>query len=188
MGNTRNRIKSNKMKLSLFIMASAAAQDVVTISNKEKQKVAHLKKSWPKMLNQFFRIPAADGSARQPIGAVRFADKMEYHMNNLHAKIVDSWHTCGRAAMDPEFERMTEDRFDHQNPFKGMTGVTNQYKKFIDNQIHNGCDNQEEQQHYYNKIKLWARLLRFKFCRFVDDSDETCRLDRLQSNPRHQDD
>ena len=55
--------------------------------------------------------------------------------------------------MDPEFERMTEDRFDHQNPFKGMTGVTNQYKKFIDNQIHNGCDNQEEQQHYVSLKK-----------------------------------
>ena len=71
----------------------------------------------------------------------------------LHAKIVDSWHTCGRAAMDPEFERMTEDRFNHENPFKGMTGVTNQYKKFIDNQIHNGCDNQEEQQHYVSLKK-----------------------------------
>ena len=35
------------------------------------------------MLDQFFRKPAADGSARKPIGAVRFADKMDYHMDNV---------------------------------------------------------------------------------------------------------
>ena len=134
-----------------------------------------------------------------------------YRFLQLHEKIVNSWHTCGRASMDPEFERMTEDRFDHTNAFKGMTGITNQYKKFIDNQIHNGCDNQKEQLHYVsfnslltkrqneveqnpktkikmNKIKLWARILRFKYCRFVDGSDDICRLDRLQTNPRHQED
>ena len=50
--------------------------------------------------------------------------------------------------MDPDFERMTEDRFNHEDAFKGMTGVTNQYKKFIAAQIHVGCDNQKEQEHY----------------------------------------
>ena len=35
------------------------------------------------MLDQFFRLPAAEGTAKRPIGAVRFADKMESHMENV---------------------------------------------------------------------------------------------------------
>ena len=71
--------------------------------------------------------------------------------------------------MDPDFMRMTEDRFNHEDAFKGMTGVTNQYKKFIAAQIHNGCDNQKEQEHYVSFNSLCVdktkpnEILKLKF-------------------------
>merc|ERR1719278_1569484 len=99
--------------------------------------------------------------ASRPVGAARFAGKMKTKM----AK----WHECGRASMDPTFERV--ERFDHTDPFKGMTQLTNQYKKWIENQIHNGCEKQAESERYLNRIKLFARLLRFKYCKYVDNSN-----------------
>ena len=33
--------------------------------------------------------------------------------------MVNKWHLCGRASMDPEFEqRMGDERFDHNDAFK----------------------------------------------------------------------
>ena len=142
--------KNNNMKLfSVFaLLVATDAQETITINNKEKQKVAHLKKNWPKMLDEFFRNPAAAGHAKRPFGACRFANKMESNMSYWHDKMVDTWHRCGRASMDPDFLRMDDERFNTQDPFKGMTGLTNQYKKWIEAQIHVGCENQAESERY----------------------------------------
>merc|ERR1739844_639619 len=115
MGDKKYSIANFKpLKMKLFaLIASLVTADfladiqTVTITQKEKQKVHHLKKYWPVMMDLFFTNAA---HASRPVGAARFAGKMKTKM----AK----WHTCGRASMDPTFERV--ERFDHTDPFKGM--------------------------------------------------------------------
>ena len=126
------------MKLLTFaVLATTFAQDEVTINWKEKQKVDRLKKNYAKMLDMFF---INNPGAAKPVGAVRFGTSMKVKMAKWHDVIVDSWHRCGRASLDPTFERSEDDiRFNHYDPFQGMAQLTNQYKKFITNQIHNGC-------------------------------------------------
>ena len=150
---------------STMLVANAADdQDTLTISAKEKQKVAHLKKNWPKMTTEFFRNPANDGTAKRPVGAHRFADRMDRHMAKWHEEMVDTWHRCGRASMDPDFLRMDDERFNHNDPFKGMTQLTNQYKKWIEFQIYNGCTKQADSENYvsilttrkYQCLKLYS--------------------------------
>ena len=52
--------------------------------------------------------------------------------------------------MDDSFERILDEpeRFNREDPFKGMTQLTNKYKEWIMNQIHNGCETQAREQHY----------------------------------------
>ena len=98
------------------------------------------------MLDLFFK----DGTARRPVGAARFADNMKLKMAKWHDVMVDKWHECGRASMDDWFERMLDEpeRFNHNDPFQGITQLTNKYKEWIVRQIHNGCETQAREQHY----------------------------------------
>ena len=71
------------MKISaLSLVLTANAQDV-TISHKEKQKINHLKKNWPKMIDLYFVNPAIP--AKRPISAVRFGEKMKQKMSQVNA-------------------------------------------------------------------------------------------------------
>ena len=106
------------------------------------------------MLDLFFK----DGTARRPVGAARFADNMKEKMANWHEVMVDKWHECGRASMDDSFERMLDEpeRFNQNDPFQGMTQLTNKYKEWIIRQIHNGCETQAREQHY---VSIEGQLL-----------------------------
>ena len=98
------------------------------------------------MLDLFFKSE----SAKRPIGAARFAESMKTKMATLHDTMVNKWHECGRAGMDASFERMLDepDRFNHNDPFLGMTQLTNKYKEWITRQIHNGCRVQAREEHF----------------------------------------
>ena len=106
------------------------------------------------MLDLFFK----DEMARRPVGAARFADNMKTKMAKWHEVMVDKWHECGRASMDDSFERMLDEpeRFNREDPFKGMTQLTNKYKEWIMRQIHNGCETQAREQHY---VSIEGQLL-----------------------------
>ena len=108
--------------------------------------------------------------------------------------------------MDDSFERMLDEpeRFNREDPFKGMTQLTNKYKEWIMRQIHNGCETQAREQHYVskggslvilihktlfstyfqlNRVKLYARMLRYKYCKYVSDANtEIC--NKVATNPR----
>ena len=117
---------------------------IIIFQNKEKQKINHLKKNWPVMVDLFF---TNNPDAKRPAGAQRFAGKMKDKMAKLHDKIVDKWEECGRASLDDDFDPRSI-RFDMTDAFKGITGLTNQYKKFIENQIMGHCEKQTQEMHY----------------------------------------
>ena len=153
------------MKIAaLTLLGSVFAQsDEVTITNKEQKKVKHLKRNYAQMLDLFF-INNPDAS--KPIGAARFGNGLKEKMSKYHDIMVDAWHRCGRASIDPSFERMiTEEiRFNHFEPFKGMAQLTNQYRKWIENQIHNGCRVQAREQYFVSK-SFFSSLSRFLILR-----------------------
>ena len=136
-----------KLFLMSLIATSLAKKEPVEIGWKEKQKVGHLKRNYAQMLDLFF---IENDQASKPVGAVRFGTQLKEKMAKWHEMMVDTWHRCGRASLDPSFERMIDEeiRFNHFEPFKGMTQLTNQYKKWIERQIHTGCRTQREQQYF----------------------------------------
>ena len=85
--------------------------------------------------------------AKRPVGARRFAGSIKDKMEKLHEKIVEKWEECGRASLDDSFDPRSI-RFDTTDAFKGITGLTNQYKKFIENQIMGHCEKQTDEGHY----------------------------------------
>ena len=77
------------MKISaLALIFTANAQETVTIGHKEKQKINHLKKNWPIMLDKFFINPTVP--AKRPISAARFGNGMKNKMAAVSLiKIID---------------------------------------------------------------------------------------------------
>ena len=72
----------------LFYMVS-----YINIKDKEKQKINHLKKSWPIMMDLFF-INAPN--AMSPKGAKRFGDRMLERVEKWHDIMVEKWEECGK--------------------------------------------------------------------------------------------
>ena len=70
------------MKISaLALIFTANAQETVTIGSKEKQKINHLKKNWPKMIDLYFVNPEIP--ARRPESAARFGNLMKTKMERV---------------------------------------------------------------------------------------------------------
>ena len=105
--------------------------------------------------------------AKRPAGAQRFAGKIKNKMATLHDQIVDKWEECGRASLDDSFDPRGL-RFDTTDAFKGITGLTNQYKKFIENQIMGHCATQTDEGHYVSEhaimdLMMLGQLIIFSF-------------------------
>ena len=90
--------------------------------------------------------------AMRPAGAKRFGEKMKAKMANLHQVMLEKWEECGKAMLDDSFDPRGI-RFDHTDAFKGITGLTNQYKKWIDGQIMGHCATQTEEEHFVSHFK-----------------------------------
>ena len=88
----------------------------------------------------------------RPGGAKRFGNIMLTRMPELHDIMVNKWEECGKASFDDGFDPRSVDRFDHNDPIKGMTQLTNKYKEWIQRQIHFGCETQRNKKHYVSHL------------------------------------
>ena len=101
------------------------------------------------MINLFFiNAPAP----LRPKGAKRFGENMLEKMPKWHDVMVSKWEECGKASFDDSFDPRSVDRFDHNDPIKGMTQLTNKYKEWIQRQIHFGCQTQKNKNHFVSNF------------------------------------
>lgn len=157
------------------------------LSNAErtyKKKMDHLEKVTPVMLTMYFSDNRGDPDGRANAAA---ADRVSSRfIGNFHAKLAgikQLWMDCEEADLGNTLARVDIDgRFDHLDPKKAFTQITNGYIFMLDGLINSGCKQQTRYQRLRLRLTVISDMLKFHYCHKVRPSDEWCNKHR--SNPR----
>jgi len=149
-----------------------------------EQKMIHLRKVTPLMLNMYFSDNRGDPDGR---ANARAADRVNSRfISNFETKLAgleQMWIDCPEADLGNVLARVDIDgRFDNMDAKKAFTQITNGYKYMVDGLIASGCQRETRYNRVRDRFTMINNMLKFHYCHKVRPSDEWCHKHR--SNPR----
>jgi len=162
------------MKVSIFTILGLSVTE-----RTYEQKMRHLEKVTPLMLNHFM----GDGKTRMNSrGADRVMNRFIENYAGKHAAIKTLWDECEDAELTDELARVDYERFDRGDAKKAFNQITNGYTSLLSGLLDADCRRTTRYTRLTERFGRMNMMLRYHYCRLINNSSKWCK--NSQENPR----